>query len=393
MVYQDHLTKFVVLRALVRKTAIEVAGKLKEIFAVFGAPRILQSDNGKEFANQVVKELVRQWPECRIVHGKPRHSQSQGSVERANRDVGDMLTMYLKDKKTTHWAAALPVIQAAKNRRFHRGINMSPFEAMFGKRMVLGSEDMEIPSNEMRGLPSNGEDLEPEPFIDLNGEDWVTDVEDRYIPSEDKENSSEERSACDSDDEVDLSEAAQLHHRAMRIVQQREGARAGQKRQAESMLLSSAKRYAPVEVGTSVRVPVPDVDRSKIDHRNVMGVVVSVEDGGLYKIGTSTGVLDRSYARNQFDPCAQSFLMVDDIPQKEVALRTAAGAESLGGTQGMFHCMCTADCRTARCKCVRAGRACGSRCHKSNTCANKTQDSHDSPARAADEDMQPGTST
>ncbi|KAH7703986.1 hypothetical protein AAVH_28831, partial [Aphelenchoides avenae] len=139
--------------------------------------------------------------------------------------------------------AALPVIQAAKNHRFHRGINMSPFEAMFGKRMVLGSVDMEIASNEMRGLPSNKDVLEPlkEPFVELNGEAWVTDVEDRCIPSEDKENSSEDRSVWDSDDEADLSEAAHLHHRAIRIVQQREGARVGQKRQAESMLQSSAK--------------------------------------------------------------------------------------------------------------------------------------------------------
>ncbi|KAH7708082.1 KRAB-A domain-containing protein 2-like [Aphelenchoides avenae] len=133
-------------------------------------------------------------------------------------------------------------------------------------------------------------------------------------------------------------------------------------------------------------------DNNNKIRRNVMGVVVSVEEGCLYKIGTSTGVLDRSYARNQFDPRAQSFLMVDDVPQKEVALRTAAGADSLGGAQGMFHCMCTADCRTARCKCVRAGRACGSRCHKSNTCANKTQDTNDSATEAADENMQPGTS-
>ncbi|KAI1698731.1 KRAB-A domain-containing protein 2 [Ditylenchus destructor] len=55
--------------------------------------RCLSSDNGREFANKVVSEVVRQWPICRIVHGKPRHSQSQGSVERANRDIGDILIM------------------------------------------------------------------------------------------------------------------------------------------------------------------------------------------------------------------------------------------------------------------------------------------------------------
>ena len=75
--YQDHLTKFVNLRALRRKTAHEVADELIEIFCVFGAPQILQSDNGREFANAVVTAVVEKWPQCHIVHGKPRHSQSQ----------------------------------------------------------------------------------------------------------------------------------------------------------------------------------------------------------------------------------------------------------------------------------------------------------------------------
>lgn len=75
--YQDHLTKFLCLRALKRKTADEVADQLIDIFCMFGAPHILQSDNGREFDNQVVKSVTDKWPECKIVHGKPRHSQSQ----------------------------------------------------------------------------------------------------------------------------------------------------------------------------------------------------------------------------------------------------------------------------------------------------------------------------
>lgn len=82
------MTKFVVLNPLKTKSATEVSWNLIRIFATFGAPKILHSDNGKEFANKIVAEVVLKWPVCKIVHGKPRHSQSQGSVERANRDVG-----------------------------------------------------------------------------------------------------------------------------------------------------------------------------------------------------------------------------------------------------------------------------------------------------------------
>ena len=85
--YQDHLTKFVVLKPLKSKTSEEVAYNLLDIFTLIGAPSILQSDNGKEFVNKIIENLKLMWPELQIVHGKPRHSQSQGSVERANQDV------------------------------------------------------------------------------------------------------------------------------------------------------------------------------------------------------------------------------------------------------------------------------------------------------------------
>lgn len=47
MNYQDHLSKFTILRALKTKTAAEVAYHLIDIFSLFSAPSILQSDNGR----------------------------------------------------------------------------------------------------------------------------------------------------------------------------------------------------------------------------------------------------------------------------------------------------------------------------------------------------------
>ena len=45
IVYQDHFTKFVSLRPLKQKSAVEVATNLFDIFSIFGVPYILQSDN------------------------------------------------------------------------------------------------------------------------------------------------------------------------------------------------------------------------------------------------------------------------------------------------------------------------------------------------------------
>ncbi|XP_057320671.1 KRAB-A domain-containing protein 2-like [Microplitis mediator] len=55
--YQDHSTKFVILRPLTSKRAQEIASELLSIFLLFGAPKILQSDNGREFVNSVIEDL------------------------------------------------------------------------------------------------------------------------------------------------------------------------------------------------------------------------------------------------------------------------------------------------------------------------------------------------
>lgn len=87
MMYQDHLTKFVILRPLKFKRAEEVAYCLLDIFTFFGAPNILHSDNGREFVKAVITNLCSMWPEVKKVHRKARDSQSQGSVERANQII------------------------------------------------------------------------------------------------------------------------------------------------------------------------------------------------------------------------------------------------------------------------------------------------------------------
>ena len=122
MVYLDHLSKFCILRPLSSKRAAEVAFQLLDIFLLIGAPHVLQSDNGSEFTAAVLNEIMQLWPDLKMVHGKARHPQSQGSVERLNCDVKDMLISWLNDNNTADWATGLKFVQFSKNRSFHSGI-------------------------------------------------------------------------------------------------------------------------------------------------------------------------------------------------------------------------------------------------------------------------------
>jgi transposase InsO family protein len=86
--------------------AAEVAYQLTDIFLLLDAPHILQSDNGREFTANIITELKLLWPELKLVHGRPRHPQSQGSVERANADIKSMIISFTHkpdNRNTSFW--------------------------------------------------------------------------------------------------------------------------------------------------------------------------------------------------------------------------------------------------------------------------------------------------
>lgn len=155
--YQDHNTKFISLRPLESKRAVEVGTQLLGIFLTFGAPSILQSDNGREFVNCVVEELKHLWPECVIVHGRPRHPQSQGSIERANQDVEHMLRAWMKDNMSQRWSIGLQFVQWQKNCSFHRTIGRSPYNALFGNDPKVGFTSCRLPIDFVKNITTEEE--------------------------------------------------------------------------------------------------------------------------------------------------------------------------------------------------------------------------------------------
>ena len=126
---------------------------------MFCAPFILQSDIGREFANKEIQNLADMWPGMKLVHGKPRHSQSQGSVERSNQDVRDMMAAWMSDNNTKTWSEGLRFSQSKKNRAVHSGIKTSPYEAMFGTAQRIGLGDSPL-TEDMYSSIKTEEELE-----------------------------------------------------------------------------------------------------------------------------------------------------------------------------------------------------------------------------------------
>lgn len=162
--YQDHFTKFSFLRGLKDKKAQTILNTLKDIFLTIGAPKILQTDNGGEFVNDLLdKYLATCWPGLVRIKGAPYHPQSQGSVERANGDVKRMLASVLaidnndlnnstssnsSNIETTSptftktgsliisssssISTIIAYIQFKKNTSINRSLSTSPYKILFG---------------------------------------------------------------------------------------------------------------------------------------------------------------------------------------------------------------------------------------------------------------------
>lgn len=53
-----------------------------QIFLNFSTPRVLQSENGREFTAEIIRKLPSLWSGFVLVNGRPRHSRNQGPVEK-----------------------------------------------------------------------------------------------------------------------------------------------------------------------------------------------------------------------------------------------------------------------------------------------------------------------
>ena len=117
LVLVDACTRFIWLRAIQDKSALAVARALLLIFCDSGFPRILQSDNGSEFANKVIQSLLQLMQTTHRL-STPYHPRGNGLAERAIRTTLSTLRKLLHG--TLHaWVTHLCLIQLYVNIKVH----------------------------------------------------------------------------------------------------------------------------------------------------------------------------------------------------------------------------------------------------------------------------------
>ena len=123
-------SKFCWLFPLQYKTAQIVYRVIKFIFDVEGAPNILQSDNGKEFVNNLIRQFSKDY-NFRMVRGKPYTPRHQGQVENLNKTVKAYLRKLLlnspHEEQAKMWPLLLPGIADKINKSYNFTIDDIPF--------------------------------------------------------------------------------------------------------------------------------------------------------------------------------------------------------------------------------------------------------------------------
>ena len=76
---------------------------------------------------EIIDEIKQVWPQCKIVHGRARHSQSQGGIERLNRTVEGKLATWMSDSKSKHWAVGRHFVRWQINTSLTEATNKKPY--------------------------------------------------------------------------------------------------------------------------------------------------------------------------------------------------------------------------------------------------------------------------
>ncbi|XP_014469270.1 PREDICTED: putative zinc finger protein 724 isoform X2 [Dinoponera quadriceps] len=135
-IYEDQQSKFVVLKALRSDTAKEVAAKLLDVLAIVGAPRVLQSGNGRKFAEQVVHELRTLWNDYLILHG------DTPKCEVRRRDFKSSLESWVREHPSRTWREGLNFVQILHNTTYCCKNGKIPCDLLFRRNMLDSFHDV-----------------------------------------------------------------------------------------------------------------------------------------------------------------------------------------------------------------------------------------------------------
>ncbi|CAI5684485.1 unnamed protein product [Oreochromis niloticus] len=132
LVVTDHFTKMAQAFLCPNQSAKAVAHQLwHNYFCIYGFPKRLHSDQGANFESVLIAELLNV-AGVQKSHTTPYHPMGNGSCERMNRTLGNMIRA-LPPRAKQRWPDALKALTFAYNCTVHETTGYVPFLLMFGR--------------------------------------------------------------------------------------------------------------------------------------------------------------------------------------------------------------------------------------------------------------------
>uniref|UniRef100_A0A665WFN6 Integrase catalytic domain-containing protein n=1 Tax=Echeneis naucrates TaxID=173247 RepID=A0A665WFN6_ECHNA len=134
LVAMDYFTKWPEAYAVPDQSATTTAERLvEEMFARFGVPAELHSDQGRNFESQVFGEVCRRLG-VNKTRTTPLHPQSDGLVERFNRTLATQLAI-LTSQHQRDWDRHLPLVLWSYRTAVQESSQCTPAALMFGREL------------------------------------------------------------------------------------------------------------------------------------------------------------------------------------------------------------------------------------------------------------------
>ena len=147
LVLSDYFSKWVECFALPNQRADTTADALvTQFFSRFGVPRILHSDQGRDFESKLFSEMCQLYG-IQKTRTTPYHPRSDGQVERFNRTIQQMLKAFVNENRND-WDDHLPYLCMAYRSTVHDSTGYSPNKLMLGR-------EIEMPVDVMFGKPES----------------------------------------------------------------------------------------------------------------------------------------------------------------------------------------------------------------------------------------------
>lgn len=382
----DHFSKFTWAYALKNKSAADVALKLRELFFIFGPPRLLHSDNGREFVATVIYELKELFPGMVFIRGRPRHPQSQGCIERANGVLCDALGKWMSIHNSSHWSDGLLPVVYGINTRLSTVTKTTPYQVMFGQEPRSDSDFWKL-------VKENGildEENLPTPVADSNDDIMYDKKNDLNDCADIIDNDVIELVQKLSDDAVANSlvglssphspsiESPQIRHNPIRKVATDNYLKVANKKMKhfQDSIINETEKF---NLNDCVGIKIHTVDRTNTDAKLLPCLIVDKIEKDkqiMFKLACQYGKLENTYTVEHLVDLKMAYpeelkqIVINNL--KDITFIEACKLYVRASTTGRT-CDCKNKCGTKHCPCKRIGVFCSTKCHSKQGCCKNTE--------------------